>query len=108
FSGVYKPQNDKDAYGLSYSDFVVPLVKAVQELSEENDELKAEMERLKSEMSELKNMILSTNESNIIPKNKYETANLSNASIAKNIPNPFKNTTTINYTLPQEKVTAYI
>ncbi len=33
FSGVYKPANDKDVYGLSYSDFVVPLVKAVQELS---------------------------------------------------------------------------
>jgi hypothetical protein len=37
FSGVYKPQNDKDAYGLSYSDFVVPLVKAVQQLSKMND-----------------------------------------------------------------------
>ena len=33
FSGVYKPQNDKDPYGMRYSDFVVPLVKAVQELS---------------------------------------------------------------------------
>ncbi len=31
FSGVKKPQNDKDNYGLTYSDFVVPLVKAVQE-----------------------------------------------------------------------------
>ncbi|HRI20489.1 MAG TPA: tail fiber domain-containing protein, partial [Panacibacter sp.] len=38
FSGVYKPQNDKDPYGLSYADFVVPLVKAVQELSKINSD----------------------------------------------------------------------
>ncbi len=31
FSGVDKPKNDKDYYGLRYSEFVVPLVKAVQE-----------------------------------------------------------------------------
>lgn len=31
FSGVDKPQNDKDMYGLRYAEFVVPLVKAVQE-----------------------------------------------------------------------------
>lgn len=31
FSGVDKPQNDKDHYALRYAEFVVPLVKAVQE-----------------------------------------------------------------------------
>jgi hypothetical protein len=31
FSGVYSPQKDRDTYGLRYSEFVVPLVKAVQE-----------------------------------------------------------------------------
>jgi hypothetical protein len=31
FSGVDKPKNDKAFYGLRYGDFVVPLVKAVQE-----------------------------------------------------------------------------
>jgi hypothetical protein len=30
FSGVDKPKNDKDIYGLRYSDYVMPLVKAVQ------------------------------------------------------------------------------
>ena len=34
FSGVDAPKNDKDIYGLRYSEFVVPLVKAVQELNE--------------------------------------------------------------------------
>ena len=31
FDGVVAPKNNKEAYGLSYSQFVVPLVKAVQE-----------------------------------------------------------------------------
>ena len=34
FSGVDKPQNNKDFYGLRYAEFVVPLVKAVQEQQE--------------------------------------------------------------------------
>jgi len=33
FSGVLKPANEKDAYSLSYAEFVVPLVKATQELT---------------------------------------------------------------------------
>lgn len=37
FSGVDAPQNEEDIYGLRYAEFVVPLVKAVQELSEENE-----------------------------------------------------------------------
>ncbi len=37
FSGVDAPKNDKDLYGLRYSEFVVPLVKAVQELDKQNN-----------------------------------------------------------------------
>jgi len=50
FSGVQKPKNDKDLYGLSYAEFVVPLVKSVQELNQklekENAELKARLDKL--------------------------------------------------------------
>ena len=37
FSGVLKPQNDKDAYSLSYAEFVVPLVKSIQELNNQSE-----------------------------------------------------------------------
>jgi trimeric autotransporter adhesin len=40
FSGVDAAKNENDTYGLRYAEFVVPLVKAVQELSKENAELK--------------------------------------------------------------------
>jgi hypothetical protein len=48
FSGIKKPQNENDHYGLRYAEFVVPLVKAVQELSEENEALRLEVEALKT------------------------------------------------------------
>lgn len=51
FNGVYKPQNDKDAYGLDYAEFVVPLVKAVQELSKQNEELQKQIDELKENLS---------------------------------------------------------
>jgi len=47
FSGIIKPQSEKDHYGLSYESFVVPLVKAVQEQQNEIDNLKKENAELK-------------------------------------------------------------
>jgi hypothetical protein len=39
FSGIKIPKNTNELYGLSYAEFVVPLVKSVQELSENQEEL---------------------------------------------------------------------
>jgi hypothetical protein len=47
FSGVDAPKNENDFYGFRYSEFVVPLVKAVQEQQKMIDELKKEIEVLK-------------------------------------------------------------
>ena len=46
FSGVDLPKNEKDMYGLRYAEFVVPLVKAVQELAKQNAELLKRIEEL--------------------------------------------------------------
>jgi hypothetical protein len=57
FNGIKKPQNEHDTYGLSYSQFVVPLVKAVQEqqtiIEKQNDELK----KLKEKVEALAKMV---------------------------------------------------
>ena len=62
FSGIHKPQNEKDPYGLAYSEFTVPLVKSVQELSAKNeaqqktiDELQKQVAALMQKMQELEN-----------------------------------------------------
>jgi len=50
FSGVDKPTNDKALYGLRYSDFVVPLVKAVQEQQQIIETLQKQVEAAKAEI----------------------------------------------------------
>lgn len=47
FSGVKKPANEKDLYGLTYGEFTVPIVKAIQEQQKIIEELKKEIEALK-------------------------------------------------------------
>ncbi len=42
FSGVDVPKNSNDLYGLRYAEFVVPLVKAVQELNQKVEKLEGE------------------------------------------------------------------
>jgi len=47
FSGIDLPKNENDHYGIRYAEFVVPLVKAVQEQQQMIDELKKEIIELK-------------------------------------------------------------
>ncbi|MBP6091851.1 MAG: hypothetical protein KA521_11415, partial [Crocinitomicaceae bacterium] len=48
FSGVQKPQNANDTYAVRYAEFVVPLVKAVQELANENEKLMVRNQELEA------------------------------------------------------------
>ncbi|MGB3080427.1 MAG: tail fiber domain-containing protein, partial [Saprospiraceae bacterium] len=57
FDGVVKPQNEKDNYGLRYAEFVVPLVKAVQELSSQNNELKKQNDELLKRIEKLESLL---------------------------------------------------
>jgi hypothetical protein len=50
FSGVDKPKNPNDFYGLRYSDFVIPLVKAVQELNKKVETLDTIIEDLQKRL----------------------------------------------------------
>lgn len=53
FSGVSKPKNNKDLYGLTYAEFVVPLVKATQEQSLIIEKLLKKVETLTKRIEEL-------------------------------------------------------
>jgi hypothetical protein len=109
FSGVDAAKNAKDLYGLRYGQFVVPLVKAVQELSKLNDDKDAaiqqqneKIDNLQKQIDDLKTMIASsTNNQNAISVS-------SSASLLQNTPNPFSNSTNINYVLPTNYSSAYI
>jgi hypothetical protein len=69
FSGVDVPKNEYGLYGLRYAEFVMPLVKAVQELDEiqnsrfktQNEEiakLKEENMELRERLAKLENMMI--------------------------------------------------
>jgi hypothetical protein len=113
FSGLYRPQNNKDPYGLSYADFVVPLVKAVQELSQENDVHKKNNEILKSEINEI-NQQLSVIDKKLQGMSVQTQSNLSeienpvDVKLEQNAPNPFTNTTIIKYAIPVSAVSSSI
>lgn len=101
FSGVDAPKNDNDIYSLRYAEFVVPLVKAVQELSQQNEELYKQNEELKKEMNELKTLIKGKN-------TNTQEVTLTDASLGQNMPNPFSDITSIPYMLPGKYSTAAI
>jgi hypothetical protein len=82
FSGIDAPQNDKDFYGLRYGEFVVPLVKGMQELIAKVEAQEKEIERLKG----------------IIAGGSGKSL----AFIKQNTPNPVTSSTTIEYFIPNE------
>ncbi|MDP1746303.1 MAG: tail fiber domain-containing protein, partial [Bacteroidota bacterium] len=49
FPGIDVPRNDKEVYTLRYVDFIMPLVKGMQELNAEKDSLKFQISDLKLE-----------------------------------------------------------
>jgi hypothetical protein len=53
FSGVDAPKNENDYYGLRYAEFVVPLVKAVQEQQLQIDEQQQTIDELKKQNEHL-------------------------------------------------------
>ncbi|HPT13329.1 MAG TPA: tail fiber domain-containing protein [Bacteroidales bacterium] len=57
FSGVDAPKDSNGRYGLRYGDFVVPLVKAVQELSKENEDMELTIKMLKERVTRLENSV---------------------------------------------------
>lgn len=99
FSGVDAPKNDHDFYGLRYGDFVVPLVKAVQELDAENKKLKEEVNELKEKYNQLAALITGNNGGPSFDSNAY---------LEQNAPNPFYRSTNIRYYVPEGSHDAYI
>ncbi|HKR04990.1 MAG TPA: tail fiber domain-containing protein [Bacteroidia bacterium] len=99
FSGVDIPKNENDFYGLRYAEFVVPIVKALQELDAKNDELQVQNDALVKEVENLKSVLYNENR-----VTKTESSNW----IQQNVPNPFTSTTTIRYSVNENCKKAFI
>ena len=55
FSAVHAPTNETDNYSVSYEQFVVPLVKSVQELNKKVEDLESAIKELKKQLQQNKN-----------------------------------------------------
>jgi len=82
FSGVESPKNENDPYAIRYGEFVVPLVKAMQELIAEVDQLKEQLKQ-------------NTRQSTT------PEGNVRGARMMQNNPNPFSTDTEIKMELPE-------
>jgi trimeric autotransporter adhesin len=98
FHGVETPQSESDHYSIRYAEFVVPLVKAVQEL---NTLLKEQSVQHAAEIAELKEQLKS---SDGLGKGLSETETL----LYQNNPNPFSSDTEIKMSLPESTVNATV
>lgn len=103
FSGVVKPENPDELYSLRYSEFVVPVVKAVQELDTKSIEQNKKIETLEQENAELKKEIAEI-KSVIMANNSNQELKISSdknvASLSKIVPNPFSDETEIQLSIP--------
>lgn len=97
FSGVDAPKNDNDLYSLRYAEFVVPLVKAVQELSKMNDEKDAVISQQQQQMDAIMERLENLEKKNGITNNSGMNGP---AFVAQNVPNPFSTATVISYSIP--------
>jgi trimeric autotransporter adhesin len=57
FPGIDVPRNKKEVYSLRYIDFIMPMVKSIQELNEKNTSLEKELGVLKKENNDLNTKI---------------------------------------------------
>jgi len=107
-------ENNTDVYTMNYSGFGVIAIKGIQELIKINkekdaaiDSLKSEIQNLKFEMREIKAMLSKSDQGSTSSQAVINTS-LTAASVGQNVPNPFANTTSIHYSLPQKFKTAQI
>ncbi len=122
FSGVDAPRNEDDHYGLRYAEFVVPLVKAVQEqqeMIESQKQLFLDQQEMIDSQKQLffDQQQIIDDQQQLIDDLRDEVDNLKNSTetissvehldnlnigLEQNIPNPFAEQTRIGYTTPED------
>ena len=121
FSGIKSPQNEKDMYGLGYAEFVVPLVKGMQEQQgmievqaktiaqqqEALSNLMSKMEILSSQLNDIKECCSNGSHSSGTGINNT-VPTMSLPQLLNAVPNPASNSTVVYYYVPSSYNSAKI
>lgn len=91
FHAVEAPKNDSDPYTIRYAEFVVPLVKAVQELAAQVKEQEAKLAEQQKELDVLRK----------VGATSHDLLSVGVAALYQNNPNPFSADTDIKMSLPE-------
>ena len=107
FSGVYKPQDEsKEIWGLNYSTFVPPMVKAIQELSKTVDSLEQVISQNPNMSHHMENFSTDSSQTNL--PSQQVVLSSTKAILYQNNPNPAGDETSISYFLPENSAHAEI
>jgi hypothetical protein len=94
FNGLHVPENDGDNYSIAYAQFVVPLVKGMQEQQKMIEDQKQAIALLQQQVNDLLEKQKSTT--------GLDQTSTTDASMEQNVPNPFSHETIIKFNLPQQ------
>ena len=110
-SNGVNPKTKEQQYLLNYDNFSVYAIKAIQEQQQQIDSLKFLNASLKNELRDIEKRLAKLEISDaqeLSEKERNQNAIITSASLEQNIPNPFDQTTIINYTLPEQFSSAKI
>lgn len=121
FSGVVKPAGPHDTYGLSYSDFVVPIVKAIQEqqtiitnqaatIQKQQDALNEALSKLSTLTTQLQDIqdCCNNREGGTGANTTFPLQPTSLPSLLHAVPNPTSQSSSIFYSIPASTTSARI
>lgn len=108
FSGIDSDGTETGLYGLRYSEFVVPLIQAVQELSLRNTNMDDKIQELEEinnsllgQIAEIQTKLLLMSRF-LFPGSEIEMTSYKKNYLEQNVPNPFINSTSIPYMIAED------